>query len=363
VNNKVAVLTGLDFSVLGGAERHILDLARALRAEVVCPQYDPEVLKEYDSYHEIRVSSLGVSLPPEPRRQVSGFSMFRRLRRDFDAVVCMDDMAMRYLVREIPHLYYLLSPRRALYDMYYPYLNEKHGFSHLGYWAMLNLFRTLDRRFVSRYVRHMACNSHNVRNRVFKAYQRDATVLYPPVHTGRYYHLEHEGFWLSVGRVDKWKRVPLQIEAFRAMPEERLVVAGPVYPAYEETVRTAPSNVEFLGVVPEQRLLELYASCTGVIATAIDEDFGLTPVEAMASGKPVVAVKEGGYLETVLDGVTGVLVAPKAGAVCAAVREVGNDPEKYCDACRERAKGFDYTIFAGNASGLVKEILDQNILS
>ena len=95
----------------------------------------------------------------------------------------------------------------------------------------------------------------------------------------------------------------------------------------------------------EDELCELYAGCKGFITTAQDEDFGLTPVEAMASGKPVVAVMEGGYLETVIPGETGLLVRPEVAEIMEAVKKVSEDSDKYRHACQKRAKGFDSAIF------------------
>lgn len=92
------------------------------------------------------------------------------------------------------------------------------------------------------------------------------------------------------------------------------------------------------------KLLELYATCKGHITTAFDEDFGMTPVEAMAAGKPTVAVKEGGYLETVLDGVTGLLVEPDVPSIVKAVKEVSSNPHNYREACIKRSKEFDVSV-------------------
>lgn len=353
---KTAVLSCNDFVVLGGAERHILDLATALDADIVCPRYDPEIIRNYDPAGKIRIISLGKALPPEPRRQFEGMRLFKHLDIGYDFVICMDDMAVRYLVHDIPHLYYVLSPRRAFYDMYYPTLETYHGVHRWFYWGVLNTFKAVDRRFVRKHVRNFAANSHNVRNRIYKTYLRDASVLYAPVHTNRYRYEPSEGYWLSVGRVDKWKRVELQVEAFRQMPEKKLIVAGPVYPAYSWLRESAPPNVTFLGPVGEDRLIDLYSRCEGFITTAIDEDFGLTPVEAMASGKPVVAAKEGGYMETVIDGHTGLLVSPILPEIIHAVRMVGADPDKYRDECLRQARRFDFEVFADEARRIVTGI-------
>ena len=103
-----------------------------------------------------------------------------------------------------------------------------------------------------------------------------------------------------MNRIYPEKRIDLQFEVFRKLPEERLVIIGGYAEGdhaakyYEKLIKNIPSNVEMRGAVTEEELIDLYARCKGLICTALDEDFGLTPVEAMASGKPVVAVNEGG---------------------------------------------------------------------
>ena len=130
-------------------------------------------------------------------------------------------------------------------------------------------------------------------------------------------------------------------------------MVGQVYPAYRDVVENAPDNVKFLGNVKEDELRDLYSRCEGFITTAIDEDFGYTPVEAMASGKPVVATKEGGYLETVIDGETGVLVGPNVKEIEKAVRKISADPTAYVEKSLRRAFNFDYELFARQARRMV----------
>jgi glycosyltransferase involved in cell wall biosynthesis len=137
------------------------------------------------------------------------------------------------------------------------------------------------------------------------------------------------------------------------MPDKKLLIAGKVYPGYESLKATAPPNVKFLGAVSDIELLRLYGNCRGFLTTAIDEDYGLTPLEAMASGKPVVATKEGGYLETVIDGITGILVSPDILSICDAVKKIDHDPAQYLHASRKQAEKFDYKLFKEQLSTYV----------
>ena len=190
--------------------------------------------------------------------------LFRSLSLDYDFFIVTDDMALRYLIHPVPHCYLMLTPRRALYDMYYQTLADLNLPQRLIFMAILPLFRYLDQRFVRKYVKNIAGISHNVRNRIWKAYQRHATVSYPPIHIENSKNLGYGEYWLSVSRVDKWKRIDLQVEAFRMMPEKRLKIVGRIYPGYEYLPKNAPSNVEFMGAVNDHELEKFLWRMQGV---------------------------------------------------------------------------------------------------
>ncbi len=351
---SIAILCCLEFSIPGGAERFFIDMAIALDATIVCLKYDPRLENIYPRARNVRFHSLNLTLPPEPLKQIAGMHLFRHLHLEYDFFIVTDDMALRYLVQGVPHCYFMLTPRRALFDMYYQTLADLHPIKRWAFIPILNIFRFLDRRFVQKHVKNTAGISHNVRNRIWKAYQKHAMVIYPPIHAEDYPNNGYADFWLSVSRVDKWKRIELQVEAFRLMPDKKLKIAGKIYPGYESLVLSAPSNVEFLGMVSDEELITLYSTCRGFLTTAIDEDYGLTPLEAMACGKPVVATKEGGYLETVIDGYTGLLVAPVSEDICAAIVRIDQDPSRYAKASCEQASRFDYKLFKEQLSTYVQ---------
>jgi glycosyltransferase involved in cell wall biosynthesis len=356
---KIAILSCNQFAVAGGAERLIFDMSRALGADIVAPFFSDELIRNYGGDNGVHLIPLNKTLPGEPFRQVAGMKIFSQSSLDYDFFICTDDMSLRYLRHNVPHFYYVLTPRRAMYDMYYPFLDDYGPLNRIGYVGALNMFKFFDRRFVRKHVEHIACISHTVRTRICKIYERNAEVIYPPVHTNDYVNRPSEGFWLSVGRVDKWKRIPLQVEAFRNMPEKTLLVAGHIYPRLKMVVEHAPSNVKFIGTCDDTRLRDLYSRCEGFITTAIDEDFGITPLEAMASGKPVVATKEGGYLETVADGYTGILTSPDTISICDAVRKISEDPSVYSRACIRRSALFDYSVFEKTMKNYLSSCIEE----
>jgi len=342
---KIALLTCREFKIPGGAERLEIDIARALNATIVCLDLDPAFMDIYPASRKVKFHTLKRRLPKEPLKQIFGMYLFSHIRLDYDFFIVIDDMSLRYLVHPVPHVYYMHTPRRIFYDMYYPTLNEYGLLKKLFMRPVLVIFRYLDQRFVKKHVNNIACNSHNTRNRIWKAYQREAKVLYPPIHTEEYKNQGYENFWLSVSRVDKWKRIDLQIDTFRRLPEKKLIVAGRIYPDYKDLVSKAPDNVIFLDTISDSELLKLYSTCNGLITTAIDEDFGITPIEAMACGKPVLAVREGGYQETVIDGCTGRLVGPSPDELAGAIVEIDKNLPSYAMAAKRRADEFDYKIF------------------
>ncbi|HQN30369.1 MAG TPA: glycosyltransferase [Methanothrix soehngenii] len=118
---------------------------------------------------------------------------------------------------------------------------------------------------------------------------------------------------------------------------------------YHELVKDMPENVKMLETVSEEKLVDLYSRRKGLICTAVYEDFGMTPLEAMASGKPVISVDEGGFTETVVNGETGLLMEANrdelAGAVEAVCASLRANPDRYKAKCMKRANEFDVSVF------------------
>jgi glycosyltransferase involved in cell wall biosynthesis len=195
------------------------------------------------------------------------------------------------------HICYCHSPMRYLWDLYPAYRNE-YVTSRLKRAAMgplTNYLRVWDYSTAARVDRFLA-NSDNVRNRIWKTYRREAEVIHPPVAVDTFYWKPAEDYFLIVSALVPYKRVDLAVRHF-ARTGRRLIVAG-AGSEYRKLKSLAGRNIEFAGWVPDETLRELYARCRALILPG-EEDFGLTPVEALASGKPVVAFGRGGVLESV----------------------------------------------------------------
>lgn len=192
---------------------------------------------------------------------------------------------------EQPHIAYVHTPLRFAWDSYHL---ERQNF-------LKNFFASFIRSWESACSSNpdfVVANSENVRKRIKECYGRDADVIYPPVDTEKYYTDESRGYFLIVSRLNPKKKVLEVARAFESI-DEKLIIAGEGSQAEAiKEISENNENIEYLGWVDEKEKISLYAECEALIFPAYDEDFGITPVEANASGKPVVAVNQGGVLET-----------------------------------------------------------------
>src|SRR5439155_13123545 len=145
-------------------------------------------------------------------------------------------------------------------------------------------------------VDEFVANSENVQRRIWKTYRRGSQVVYPPVAVETFYWKEPEDYFLVVSELVPYKRIDTAVRLFSKNGRPLKIVGdGPEYGALRHMAR---KNVEFCGRVSNPELRELYARARALLMPG-EEDFGMTPVEALASGKPVIALGRGGALETV----------------------------------------------------------------
>jgi len=283
----------------------------------------------------------------------------------YDLFIFSGNWAHHASLHHQPSLYYCHTPVRALYDLYSVFKGRLPLPLQPVYATWAYGMRKVDQRSVLR-IGHIAANSKNIQDRIRKYYSRESVVIYPPVDAKEYSYIESGDFWLSVNRLYPEKRIDLQIDAFSHMPDQNLIIVGGFCEGdhaapYAQLIRDRvdrADNITLLGQIPDDRLKDLYSRCRGLICTAMDEDFGITPLEAMASGKPVIAVAEGGFLETVTPE-CGKFIRPSSDDIIAAVREISEDPEQFRLVCQARASLFDIPVFERMIQDTVLEIYEE----
>lgn len=220
------------------------------------------------------------------------------------------------------HLCYTHSPMRYLWDQYNLYRDGAGLLTRTAMPLLAPRLRMWDVTSAAR-VDHFLANSTHVAARIRKYWRREADVVHPPVDVASFAPVpasERGDFYLWAGELAPYKRPDIAIAAFRDLGLPLVVIGGP-----EKTrarlAATAPKNVTFLGRSDFAILKSHMARCKALIFPG-EEDFGIVPVEVMASGRPVIAYGRGGALDTVVDGVTGMLFRDQtAEGLAAAVRE------------------------------------------
>jgi len=350
---------------MGGSERVVLTLAKAFGAPVYTSNYLQE--KTFNGYKKLKI--IEVHRTKEHRWGVMNavnnvistirFSKIKELKM-YDCVITSGVLAVFASKLNKNNIWYCHTPNRTLYDLYEQIRNQ---YSWIGWKPALisavKFWRHFDQKAVM-HVNKLVANSMNVRKRIRKFYGREAIVINPPVSIEKFYHRSAEDYWLSTQRIVPEKRIDMQVKIFKRLPHEKLIIAGEATPGHDWYKRKLQEmigkmkNIEWKGAVRDEEMTELYANCKGVIQTSIDEDFGLVPVEAMAAGKPCLAVNEGGFSETIIHGKTGLLInKPYVGSFIKAIKNFA--PEDFSPKlCRKRAEDFSEDSFVQKIRNLVK---------
>ncbi|MDO8592550.1 MAG: glycosyltransferase [bacterium] len=205
------------------------------------------------------------------------------------------------------HLCYCHTPTRYLWSDTHQYINELkyNKFFKKIISLVLNYIRMWDKLAAERVDGYLA-NSRFVAGRIKKYYRRDSTVVYPPVETEKFKISDELGdYFLTGGRLAPYKRTDIVVSACKKLGRKLKVFGDGVDLPRLENMAKGYDGIEFLGRVNDEAKAELYGKCLAFINPQ-EEDFGITAVEAQASGRPVIAYGRGGALETVIDGQTGI---------------------------------------------------------
>ena len=313
----------------GGAERVLLALAAMFpKAPIYCLLYDeqkmgrwfgpervrPSFLQKFPRFLRTHHKYLLPLLPSAPET----FDL-----REFDLVISSSSAFAKGVVTrpKTIHINYCHNPARFLWDYSFDYLKEQD----LGFFRRvivklsLNYLRLWDRSASLR-VDHFLANSKNTAERIQKYYRREAEIIYPPVRMSQFETTSNAPagnfqklgltevlsgqYFLIVSQLTPYKKIDVAVEAFNKL-ELPLVIIGEG-PQKAELQKIAKENVKIIGWQSDKAVSDYYKNCFAFIFPG-EDDFGITPIEAMSYGKPVLALKAGGAMETVLPGITGEL--------------------------------------------------------
>jgi glycosyltransferase involved in cell wall biosynthesis len=284
-----------------GGEKVLEALCRLLPdADIFTLFCDPETLSPALRRHEIHTSFLNPlrrwhrDLLPLMPMALESFDL-----RGYDLVVSSESGPAKGVITSSTtrHVCYCHTPMRYLWDLYPAYRNEytRSRLKRALMTPLSNYLRLWDYASAAR-VDEFVANSENVRARIRKTYRRDAEVIHPPVDVESFHWAPSENYFLTVSELVPYKRIDLLVSHF-SRTGQRLRIAG-AGPELRRLRGAASRNIEFAGRVSDAELRDLYARCRAFLMPS-EEDFGMTPVEALASGKPVIAYGRGGALETI----------------------------------------------------------------
>lgn len=259
------------------------------------------------------------------------------------------------------HVSYVHSPIRYAWDLQHQYLAEAglmRGLKSMVARMILHYIRLWDVRTANG-VDTFVANSNFIARRIQKVYRRSAVVVCPPVDVDRFIPREQkEDFYFTASRMVPYKKIPLLIAAFAAMPDKKLVVIGdgPEMPAAKAASEKAP-NVTLMGYQSTDVLVDHMQRARAFVFAA-EEDFGITPVEAQACGTPVIALGKGGSLETVVgqgSNPTGLFFYEQTTAsICEAISRFESMAVPISPAdCRKNAEQFAPEVFRDKLSSIV----------
>ncbi len=225
----------------------------------------------------------------------------------YDLVISSNHSCSKGIITkpETVHVSYCHSPMRYAWDGYQKYIKEYTMNGIIKKWGkrFIHKIRMWDRLAADR-VDHFLTNSAYVGKRIQKYYHRDATVIHTGIEIQKLKTTkEQKKYYLAVGRITTYKKFDLIIEAFNELEVPLKIVGTGI--EEKKLQKLAHQNIEFLGHISDQDLSKLYTGAKALIFPQC-EDFGITPLESMAHGTPVIAYKEGGALETVKEGISGI---------------------------------------------------------
>lgn len=327
-NPKILVLHDY-FAIRGGGEQLVLALCAGLNADLCTAYWTSDSL---DCPPDLRVHLLS-DKAPQGRGQFFKLKNWFMQRTDFmsdyDIFIYSGQCSLfaRNKHQAGTHILYCHTPPRYAFDQRAFFRQQIRRSRRWLYDLTMMYIGWIYKQAVQK-MSGIVTNAKNIQQRLKKYVGFDSTVVYPPIDTKRFQWINQQDYYLSFARLDHLKRVHLIVEAFQQMPEKRLVVTsgGPEEKKLREMAKNHP-NIQILGWQSNEEMAQWVGNCIATIYIPIDEDFGMSAVESMAAGKPVIGCAEGGLLETIQDQTTGLLISspPRVSDLIQAVQKLNPD--------------------------------------
>jgi len=314
LTNKKIALVHDHLAQDGGAEKVLKVLAAMFPdAPIYTLLYEEKHVNKYFKGRDIKTSI--IQRLPGGVKHYQWFMPFMPIAveffdlSDFDVVISDASAFAKGVITkpETLHICYCHTPTRYLWDYTHQYINELRFNKYFKkvISLVLNRMRVWDFVAAQRVDLYIA-NSQTVQKRIKKYYRRDSEIIYPPVELDKF-KISNEGkdYFLIGSRLAPYKRADIVIEVFKELKDKKLKIFGDGVDLERlKNIAGGVENIEFLGRVSEEEKASLYSHCLAFINPQ-EEDFGITVVEAMASGRPVIAYEKGGATETIMNGETG----------------------------------------------------------
>jgi glycosyltransferase involved in cell wall biosynthesis len=361
---KVALVHYWLVSMRGG-EKVLEELCHLFPdADIFTHVYRPEVVSPVIRRHSVRTTLIGGL--PFARKLYKNYLPLMPMAleqldlRDYDFVISSESgPAKGVLTRpDTLHICYCHTPMRYIWNMYLDYRQSVSPVLRpLMTWIAGSL-RHSDQYSANRVDLFLA-NSNNVSRQIRKYYRRDSLIVHPPVDVDAFQRTGEKSadFYLAVGQLVRYKRMDLAIEACNHL-RRRLVIIGQGE-EYKALRKLAGPTISFLGKQDFSTIRDHYAWCKALLFPG-EEDFGIVPVEAMAAGRPVIALRRGGALETVIDNHTGLFFdRPTTDSLVRAIVDFEDVEDSFDSAAiAEHARKFSRAEFKRRMVQVLQEYTD-----
>lgn len=331
----------------GGQTRVQIELANFLNADIITSGFDPNIRK----WMKINNKVIDIGNLTYKYNIALSYYFEAPLRflfyknSDYDLYIYNGTSSIFSTQKNGKNIWLCYTPNRLLYDLKTWKLNTSSIFKSILFRVHIFLFKSLDQKAVNNFSDIVAI-SKTVNSRIKKYYNKNSTVIYPPVDSKSFKFNKFGDYFLAVSRLTPEKRMDLIVNAFKEMPNKKLILVGDGVQKKEILKQIKDvKNITLITNSSDQDLIELYSNCLAVVYMPKDEDYGLVPLESMASGKMCIAVNEGGCRETVINKRTGYLIPPTKKALVDTVNKISKTQlEKMKEQCIMQARKFNSDI-------------------